>query len=68
MKKEVDYKGIHSFDELLDAKYGRQGNPDRDAWEQEYEAFKIGVIIHDLRKKRKKRWRRKPSQPKRKYC
>ena len=52
MKNEIDYKKIHSFNELLDAKYGKQGIPDRDAWEQEYEAFKIGVIIHELRKKR----------------
>ena len=37
MKREIDYKKIHSFDDLLDAKYGTQGEPDRDLWEQEYE-------------------------------
>ena len=52
MKKEIDYKKINSFNELLDAKYGKQGMPDRDVWEQEYEAFKIGVIIHEMRKKK----------------
>jgi len=52
MKDEIDYKKIHSFDELLDAKYGKQGMHERDVWEQEYEAFKIGVIILEMRKKR----------------
>jgi len=53
MKKEIDYNKIHSFNELLDAKYGKQGAKDRDVWEQEYEAFKIGVIIHEMRKRKK---------------
>jgi HTH-type transcriptional regulator/antitoxin HipB len=52
MKKEIVYSKIHSFDELLDVKYGKQGEQSRDVWEQEYEAFKIGVIIHELRKKK----------------
>ena len=51
MKAEIDYKKIRSFNDLLDVKYGKQGEPDRDLWEQEYEAFKIGVIIHEMRKK-----------------
>ncbi len=52
MKKEIDFHKIHSYNELLDAKYGNKGVPERDLWEQEYEAFKIGVIIHELRKKK----------------
>ena len=51
MKAEIDYKKIHSFNDLLDVKYGKQGESDRDLWEQDYEAFKIGVIIHEMRKK-----------------
>jgi DNA-binding XRE family transcriptional regulator len=51
MKENIDFKKIRSFDELLDAKYGKPGEPDRDLWEREYEAFKIGVIIHEMRKK-----------------
>ena len=53
MKKEIDYRSISSLGDLLDAKYGKKGQPDRDEWEQEYEAFKLGVIIYELRKKRK---------------
>ena len=52
MKKEINYNKIHSFNELLDSKYGKQGTHDRDLWEQEFEAFKIGVIIHEMRKRR----------------
>ena len=52
MKREIDYKKIHSFDDLLDAKYGTRGEPDRNLWEKEYEAFKIGVIIHEMRKRK----------------
>ena len=52
MKKEIDYYKIHSFNELLDTKYGKQGSYDRDLWEQEFEAFKIGVIIQEMRKRR----------------
>ncbi len=53
MKKEIDYKSIRSFDDLLDIKYGKKGEPERDEWELEYESFKLGVIIYELRKKRK---------------
>jgi len=52
MKREIDYNKIRTFDELLDKKYGTKGRAERDNWEQEYEAFKLGVIIHELRKKR----------------
>jgi HTH-type transcriptional regulator/antitoxin HipB len=52
MKREIDYNKIRTFDELLDKKYGKKGRAERDNWEQEYEAFKLGVIIHELRKKR----------------
>lgn len=52
MTKEIDFTKIHSYNELLDAKYGKKGVTERDLWEQEYEAFKIGVIIHELRKKK----------------
>ena len=52
MKKKIDFNELRSFDDLLDQKYGKKGEPERDLWEQEYEAFKLGVIIHELRKRR----------------
>ena len=48
MKKN---KNITTFEELLDKKYGKKGNPKRDEWEREYESFKLGVIIEEARKK-----------------
>lgn len=52
MKKVIDFDGFRSLDDLLESKYGKKGDSKRDLWEQEYEAFKLGVIIHELRKKR----------------
>lgn len=46
-------KEINNFDELLDHKYGNKGTPKREEWEQEFEAFKIGVLIEEARKKMK---------------
>jgi HTH-type transcriptional regulator / antitoxin HipB len=43
---------ITTFDQLLDRKYGERGIPEREAWEQSFEAFKIGVLIEEARKKR----------------
>jgi DNA-binding XRE family transcriptional regulator len=42
---------IRSFDQLLDSKYGKKGLPKRELWEQQFEAFKIGVLIEEARKK-----------------
>jgi DNA-binding XRE family transcriptional regulator len=49
MKKEP--KHITTFDEILDNKYGQRGMPAREQWEQEFEAFKLGVLIEEARKK-----------------
>lgn len=43
---------ITTFDQLLDRKYGERGIPEREDWEQSFEAFKIGVLIEEARKKR----------------
>ena len=43
---------ITNFDELLDSKYGKRNTPLREEWEQEFEAFKLGVLIEEARKKR----------------
>jgi DNA-binding XRE family transcriptional regulator len=45
-------KEIRTFDQLLDQKYGKRGTARREQWETEFEAFKLGVIIEEARKKR----------------
>jgi len=51
MKKQKN-KNLVSWDDHLDHKYGKIGTPSRDKYEQEFEAFKLGVLIQEARKKR----------------
>jgi HTH-type transcriptional regulator / antitoxin HipB len=44
---------IRNLDELLDYEYGVKGTPEREKWEQGFEAFKMGVLISEARKQRK---------------
>jgi DNA-binding XRE family transcriptional regulator len=48
MKKEN--KNLTSFSEHLDIQYGKKGTITRDTYEQEFEAFKLGVMLQELRK------------------
>jgi len=48
MKKEN--KNITTFDELLDAKYGKSGNPERTNFEIKAKAFAIGELIKEERR------------------
>ncbi len=50
MKKQAN-KNITTFDDLLDKKYGKPGAKKREKWEQEFEAFRLGVLIEEARKK-----------------
>jgi HTH-type transcriptional regulator/antitoxin HipB len=50
--KNQKNKNLVSWDDHLDQKYGKIGTPSRDKYEQEFEAFKIGVLIQEARKKR----------------
>jgi DNA-binding XRE family transcriptional regulator len=43
---------VKDFDELLDVKYGKRGTQAREKWENEFESFKLGVLIEEARKKR----------------
>jgi phage-related protein/DNA-binding XRE family transcriptional regulator len=49
MKKQKESKDITTLDEILDNKYGKKGNPKREKWEQEFEAFKLGVLLEEAR-------------------
>lgn len=42
---------ITSLDQLLDKKYGKKGQAKREQWEQEFEAFRLGVLIEEARTK-----------------
>lgn len=42
---------LTSWDDHLDNKYGEPGTETRDKYEQEFEMFKIGVLIQEARKK-----------------
>jgi HTH-type transcriptional regulator / antitoxin HipB len=44
---------ITTFDEHLDQQYGKIGTPARDSFEQGFEAFKLGVMLQEMRKKQK---------------
>ena len=46
-------KRITSFDDHLDEQYGKKGTLTRQKFEEEYETFRIGVLIQETRKKQK---------------
>ncbi len=40
-----------TLNEILDKKYGKQGSPKREKWQQEFKAFQLGVLLEEARKK-----------------
>jgi DNA-binding XRE family transcriptional regulator len=44
-------KDITTLDEILDDKYGKRGAEKREDWEQEFEAFRLGVLLEQARLK-----------------
>ncbi len=50
MKKEKN-KNLTSFTDHLDEQYGKVGTVKRDNYEQGFEAFKLGVLIKEMREK-----------------
>jgi HTH-type transcriptional regulator/antitoxin HipB len=44
-------KNITTLDEILDNKYGEKGNPKREEWEQQFEAFRLGALLEEARLK-----------------
>jgi DNA-binding XRE family transcriptional regulator len=45
-------KNITSFDSHLDENYGTFGTESRDKFEEEFETFRIGVLIQEARKRK----------------
>lgn len=48
MKKNSN---ITTLNQLLDKKYGEKGQPKREKWEQEFESFRLGVMLEEARLK-----------------
>ena len=48
MKKNSN---ITTLDQILDEKYGTKGQPKREQLEQQFEAFKLGVLLEQARTK-----------------
>jgi DNA-binding XRE family transcriptional regulator len=46
MKKNNELK---SFKEHLNEQYGKRGSKKREKYEDEFEAFKLGALVHELR-------------------
>ena len=44
-------KNITTLDEILEDKYGKKGAKKRDKWEQDFEAFRLGVMLEEARTK-----------------
>lgn len=50
MKTKRENK-ITTLNEVLDKKYGKRGTKKREEWEQEFEAFQLGVLLEEARLK-----------------
>ena len=49
--KKIKNKNLTSFADHLDKEYGKFGTAKREAYEQGFEAFKLGVLIQEMREK-----------------
>lgn len=49
MKKQKTNNNLTSFTTHLDKQLGKRGTKNREAYEQEFEAFKVGVLIQEMR-------------------
>ncbi len=43
-------KNLTSLSEHIEAQYGKQGTKKREAFEEGFEAFKLGVMLQEMRK------------------
>lgn len=49
MKSTIN-NNLTSFEDHLDQQYGKIGTPEREKFEEGFEAFKLGVMIQEMRK------------------
>jgi len=52
MKKTENNKNLTSFTEHLNSQYGMRGTASREQYEQEFETFKLGVMLQEIRKEK----------------
>lgn len=52
MKIKAKNKDLTSWDDHLDKKYGKKGTLSREKYDEEFESFKIGVLIQEARKRK----------------
>jgi len=45
-------KNLTAFTDHLDAQYGKRGSATREKYEEGFEAFKLGVMLQELRKEK----------------
>ena len=48
--KKIKNNNLTSFADHLDQQYGKRGTAEREKFEEGFEAFKLGVMIQELRK------------------
>lgn len=51
MKTKTKENHITTFDEIIVKKYGERGVEKREIWEQEFQAFQLGVLLEEARLK-----------------
>ena len=51
MKKKLN-NNLTSFADHLDKQYGKQGTEERERFEEGFEAFRLGVMLQELRKEK----------------
>ena len=66
LKKNISMKNVNknmtSFAEHLDQQYGERGTEAREQYEQGFEAFKLGVMIQEMRKEEGQNWHKDAKQ------
>ena len=45
----MENKNLKSLDQFIDEQYGKRGCTKRDKFEEGYETFKLGVLLHQAR-------------------
>jgi DNA-binding XRE family transcriptional regulator len=50
--KKKNQNELVDFDDYIDNKYGKRGNPKRENWERGFELFKIGFLLEEARNSR----------------